>query len=55
MKITTHGEYLLAKRRMSAEPTLEHILDFMLKAEAYRGKLTAYHYDVANMFLKKCR
>lgn len=55
MKTTTHGEYLETKRRMKADPTLESILDFMLKAQTYCGKSTTYHYDLANMYLKKCK
>lgn len=52
--IETFMRYMEAKHRMAAEPTLEHVLQFVDAAVADKGRLTAFHYDVANVYLKKC-
>ena len=50
----TFMRYMEAKHHMAAEPTLEHVIQFVDAAVADRGRLTAFHYDVANVYLKKC-
>ena len=54
MKTTTLGKYLDAKHLMIAEPTMSHILAFVDAAIEYKGRQTIYHYDLANMCLKRC-
>ena len=49
------SEYLHAKRDMRANPTLNNILVFVDIASQYMGRLTAYHYDLANKYLKRCK
>lgn len=54
MKTTILGNYLEAKRNMKSSTTLDNILRFVEAAELYNGTLTEYHYDLANLYLKKC-
>lgn len=54
MKTTTLGNYLTAKRNMKSSITLDNILRFVEAAKLYKGTLTEYHYDLANLYLKKC-
>jgi hypothetical protein len=55
MKTTTLGKYLAAKRNMKSNPTLDNIIEFVEAAKVYKGTLTSYHYDLANLYLKKCK
>lgn len=55
MKTTTLGKYLEAKHNMKSVPTLDNILEFVEAAKMHKGTLTNYHYDLANMYLKKCK
>ena len=54
-KIVTHGDYLNAKRQMKAALTIEAIINFVAVVTAYKGYLPAFHYDLANIYLKKCK
>ena len=55
MKTTTLGNYLEAKHTMKSAPTLDNTLRFVEAAKLYKGTLTEYHYDLANLYLKKCK
>ena len=55
MKTTTLGNYLTAKRNMKSAPTLDNIIEFVEAAKVHKGTLTSYHYDLANLYLKKCK
>lgn len=55
MKTTTLGKYLEAKRTMKSVPTLDNIIEFVDVAKEHKGTLTNYHYDLANLYLKKCK
>ena len=47
MKTTILGNYLEAKHTMKSTPTLDNILRFVEAAKLY--------YDLANLYLKKCK
>lgn len=55
MKTTILGNYLEAKHTMKSAPTLDSIIEFVEAAKVYKGTLTSYHYDLANLYLKKCK
>ena len=55
MKTTTLGNYLEAKHTMKSAPTLDNIIEFVEAAKVHKGTLTSYHYDLANLYLKKCK
>ena len=55
MKTATLGNYLAAKRNMKSSITLDNILRFVEAAKLHKGTLTEYHYDLANLYLKKCK
>lgn len=55
MKTTILGNYLEAKHTMKSAPTLDNIIEFVEAAKVHKGTLTSYHYDLANLYLKKCK
>ena len=55
MKTTTLGNYLEAKHIMKSSTTLDNIISFVEAAKLHKGTLTDYHYDLANLYLKKCK
>lgn len=55
MKTTTFGNYLKAKHTMKSKPTRDNIVNFVEAAKAHKGTLTNYHYDLANLYLNKCK
>lgn len=55
MKTTTLGNYLKAKHTMKSKPTFDNIVNFVEAAKVHKGTLTSYHYDLANLYLKKCK
>jgi hypothetical protein len=55
MKTTTLGKYLAAKRNMKSSTTRDNVLMFVEAAKAHKGTLTSYHYDLANLYLNKCK
>jgi hypothetical protein len=54
MKTVTFGDYMDAKRQMKAKPTLDNILKYIEIVTILKGRLPVYHYDLANMYLKRC-
>lgn len=54
MKTVTFGDYMDAKRQMKATPTLDTILKYVEIVTILKGRLPVYHYDLANMYLKRC-
>ena len=54
MKTITFGDYMDAKRQMKAKPTLDTILKYVDIVTVLKGRLPVYHYDLANMYLKRC-
>ena len=54
MKTVTFGDYMDAKRQMKANPTLDTILKYVEIVTILKGRLPVYHYDLANMYLKRC-
>jgi hypothetical protein len=55
MKTITHGDYLDAKRDMKEAPTIEAILRYVEIVTALKGCLPVFYYDLANIYLKKCK
>lgn len=55
MKTTTFGNYLKAKHAMKSKPTRDNIVNFVEAAKAHKGTLTNYHYDLAILYLNKCK
>lgn len=55
MKTTTLGKYLAAKRTMKSNPTVDNVMKFVEAAKEHKGTLTEYHYDLACLYLKKCK
>lgn len=55
MKTTTLGNYLKAKHTMMSNPTHDNVLMFVEAAKLYKGTLTEFHYDLANLYLNKCK
>ena len=55
MKTTTLGKYLAAKRTMKSNPTVDNIVNFVEAVMLYKGTLTSYHYDLAKLYLNKCK
>ena len=52
MKTAMFGNYMDA---MKSHVCIETILDFVQAATDYRGQLTVFHYDLANLYLKRCK
>ena len=51
MKTVTFGDYM----EMKTKPTLDAILKYVEIVTVLKGRLPAYYYDLANMYLKKCK